>query len=327
MSVEIKMATLEPVRHTFTQIAKRFGDKPASRYQEATYDIQAVTNFHYKPSWDPQHNLNDASRTAIQMADWYVLKDPRQFYYATYVASRARMQDNAENNYSFFEKRQLAERLSDEVKNKLIRLLVPLRHVEHTANLNNIYGVSVGFGTALTQALVYEGMDRLGIAQYLSRIGLILDGNTGTALEQAKQAWMEDSTWQRMRALCEELLVQKDWFEVLIAQDLVMDTLTADLYYRQFDCWLADQQAHDVTMLLEFMQEWQKDRDRWLDSTLKLVASESDSNRQQLLQWANHWSGKVAEALAPIAMELIDGDALSRSMDALATRLNKLGIK
>lgn len=39
MSLEIKTASLEPVRHTFAHIARRFGDKPATRYQEATHDV------------------------------------------------------------------------------------------------------------------------------------------------------------------------------------------------------------------------------------------------------------------------------------------------
>ncbi|MDP1172158.1 hypothetical protein Q6304_30925, partial [Klebsiella pneumoniae] len=77
--------------------------------------------------------------------------------------------------YAFFEKRDLARHLSEERQAEVIRYLVPLRHLEHTANLNNMYGAAYGYGTAITQALLFDGMDRLGIAQYLSRIGLILD--------------------------------------------------------------------------------------------------------------------------------------------------------
>lgn len=51
MSHEIKTATLEPVRNTYANIERRFGDRPANRYQEATYDIQGETNFHYRPVW------------------------------------------------------------------------------------------------------------------------------------------------------------------------------------------------------------------------------------------------------------------------------------
>ena len=49
MTLEIKTATIAPVRHTYANIARRFGEKPATRYQEATYDAQATANFHYRP--------------------------------------------------------------------------------------------------------------------------------------------------------------------------------------------------------------------------------------------------------------------------------------
>lgn len=326
MTIEIKTATLEPVRNTFAHIERRFGDKPATRYQEGTYDIQAVTNFHYKPMWQPEYELNDPRRTAIQMEDWYELRDPRQFYYGTYVQQRAKMQDVAENSYSFFEKRNLADLLSDDVKQKLIHFLVPLRHVEHTANLNNVYGTAYGYGTAVTQALLFDGMDRFGIAQYLSRIGLILDGNTGDKLAEAKTFWMEDEVWQGMRALCEETLVTKDWFELFIAQDLVIDTLTYDIFFNQFEQWLRDNGAQDVAMLMEFMQDWHKDASRWVDAVVKRTVSESDANKSTLEGWINQWRPKVEEALKPVAEALLGSEALPQAVAVLDKRLNKAGL-
>lgn len=237
MSLEIKTATLEPVRQTFANIARRFGEKPASRYQEATYDAQATTNFHYRPLWMPEKQLNDPSHTALTMQDWYALKDPRQFYYGAYVQNRAKMQEAAENNYAFFEKRGLAQLIDADIQARIIFALLPLRHVEQTANLNMMSGSAYGYGTALTQACLYAAMDRLGMAQYLSRIGLLLDGNSGQSLAQAKQAWMEHPAWQGVRALCEEMLVQKDWGELFVAQNLVADSLVNQVFYQQFDQW------------------------------------------------------------------------------------------
>ena len=49
MSVEIKTTTVETLRNTFSHTRRRFGDKPATRYQEASFDIEAATNFHYRP--------------------------------------------------------------------------------------------------------------------------------------------------------------------------------------------------------------------------------------------------------------------------------------
>lgn len=326
MTIEIKTATLEPIRQTFANIERRFGDKPASRYQEATYDVQAETNFHYRPLWQPEYELNDTRRTRIVMQDWYALKDPRQFYYGTYVQQRAKMQEAAEHNYSFFETRELAQYLSDEVRDLLINGLIPLRHVEHTANLNNMYGCAFGYGTAITQALLYNAMDRLGNAQYLSRIGLLLDGNSGTALISAKTAWLEQPEWQPLRRLCEQLTCVEDWFEVFVAQDLVLDTLIYQLFYQQLDAKLAGLGGRDVALLTEFMQSWHKEVTRWLDSVLKTVVGESQENQALLVEWTENWRDQALQALQPISTRLLNEDALNQADQQLQARLNKLNI-
>ncbi len=326
MTIEIKTATLEPVRNTYAHIERRFGDKPATRYQEATFDVQAETNLHYRPLWQPEYELEDERRTAIQMEDWYTLKDPRQFYYGTYVQQRAKMQEGAENNFSFFEKRNLAGHLSDELKQKVIRYLVPLRHVEHTANLNNMYCAAYGYSTAVTQAMLFDGADRLGIAQYLSRIGLLLDGNSGEALQEAKAFWMDDAVWQGMRALCESSLVTEDWFELFVAQDIVVDGLMHSLFYQQFDQWLVENGGQDIAMLTEFMQQWSKEVTRWSDSVLKAAAAESDHNKQLISEWASKWRGKAGEAFAPLAQEMLGEGALDSALAQLDKRLQKAGL-
>lgn len=326
MTIEIKTATLEPVRNTFAHIERRFGDKPATRYQEATYDVASEVNFHYRPLWQPEYELNDTGRTAIVMQDWYAFKDPRQFYYGTYVQMRAKQQEIAESNYSFFEKRDLARLIPQEIQQKVIRLLLPLRHVEQAANLNNVYGSSLGYGTAITQALLYNGMDRLGNAQYLSRIGLILDGNSSDSLAEAKRYWMDDAVWQGLRAYCEANICVEDWFESFVAQDVVLDALIYELVYLQFDQWLADNGGQDISMLTEFIQNWNKDTNRWIDAVVKTATAESDANKQQLEQWIGSWKGKAIEALAPLAEEMIDADALNNAVAALDKRLNKAGL-
>ena len=326
MTIEIKTSALEPVRNTFAHIERRFGDKPATRYQEATYDVAPTNNFHYKPTWDQDRELNDPRRTAIEMSDWYAFKDPRQYYYGTYVQQRAKNQENAEHNFSFFEKRDLRDLLSDEVKECLVRLVVPLRHVETAANLNNVYGTAYGHGTAITQALLFEGMDRFGMAQYYSRIGLILDGGTGDKLAEAKEYWMEDKVWQGVRAYVEKTLVTEDWFELFIAQNIVFDTLTHDLYHNQFDTWLRGNGAQDVGMLLEIMQDQAKESRRWSDVVLKTAVSESEKNAEQVKSWVSTWRIRAQEAFAPLAEALLNDHALAEAFAVLEQRLNKSGL-
>ena len=59
MTLEIKTSNLEPIRQTYAYIERRFGKKPATRYQEVSFDVQGATNFHYRPLWKPDKILND----------------------------------------------------------------------------------------------------------------------------------------------------------------------------------------------------------------------------------------------------------------------------
>lgn len=326
MSIEIKTNTVEPIRQTFSHIRRRFGDKPASRYQEASYDLEAKVNFHYRPQWQPDKLLNDPARTCIKMRDWYAVVDPRQFYYGTYVQSRARMQETTEHNYAFCEKRDLLTRLSDQQRERIARLLLPLRHAELGANMNNSSIAADGFATTVTQQHMFHAMDRLGIAQYLSRIGLLLDGGTGESLDAAKQQWLQAPEWQSLRRLIEDSLVVKDWFELTLLQNLVSDGLLFPLIYQKLDETLSTEGAGDVGMLTEFMRTWYAESTRWIDAMVKTVAAESAENRAQIEAWIDHWQGRVMEALAPLAERGPGHEALTAVQHEFAARLNKLGL-
>lgn len=329
MSIEIKTAAIEPIRQTYGHIARRFGEKPATRYQEATYDLQATTNFHYKLLWQEGKDLNDKTHTAIVMEDWYAFRDPRQFYYGAYVQNRARMQEGAEHNYAFFAKRNSAEVIPEITKQAIITALLPLRHVEQTANLNCLSGSAYGYGTAITQACLYAGMDRLGMAQYLSRMGLLLDGNSGDSLIEAKTQWMDNPAWQGMRALCEKMLVQKDWFEMLLVQLLILDTYIATVSYQAFDTWLNDNGGRDIGMLTEFMQDDLKDLRNWSDSVFKIAVAESEENKAQLNAWLSAWVPVVANAYQAVAEQALGENAsvaLENAQAELAKRCKKVGL-
>lgn len=327
MSVEIKTNTAETLRHTYGNLQRRFGDKPASRYQEASYDIEATTNFHYRPLWDSQRQLNDPSRTAIRMADWHAVTDPRQYFYGAYVQTRARMQETTEHAYSFCEKRSLMNRLTEALQHKILRCLVPLRHAEMGANMNNSSIAGDCIAGTMTQLHIYQAMDRLGIGQYLSRIGLLLGEGGGAALDQAKAYWMDDPIWQGLRRYVEDSLVIKDWFELDLAQNLLLDGLTYPLMYQHFDRQLGEEGAADLSMLTEFMRDWYAESTRWVDAMLKVVLAESEENRAHAQAWVNVWEPRAYEALIPLAEVATGHDALDEVRAALATRLHKLGLR
>ena len=326
MTLEIKTSNLEPIRATYAYIERRFGNKPATRYQEVSFDVQGAANFHYRPLWKPDKTLNDASHTALQMQDWYAFKDPRQFYYGAYVQHRARLQDIAESNYAFFEKRALADNLDDTVKAKIIQCLLPLRYVEQTANLHMMSGSAYGYGTVITQACIFAAMDRLGMAQYWSRIGLLLDNNTGESLQQAKQSWMNDATWQPLRRLCEESLLEQDWFKLFTLQNLLIDSMLRSLVFTEFDQWLVDNGGRDIAMLTEFMQDCLNDLGKWSDTVFKTAVAESEYNKALLEQWIQQLLPQVKNALNAWSETALCNAAIDAGLNLIAERCKKAGL-
>ena len=328
MQIDLRTVSITPLRQTYTHIAERLGaDKPASRYIEGTMDVQANANFHYRPTWDPQHELFDPRRTRIVMQDWYALKDPRQLYYGTYTQARARMQEVAEADFEFVESRGLADRFDDTARRTALDFYVPLRHVAWGANMNGAYQCAYGYGTAITQPCLYAGMDQLGIAQYLTRLGLLL-GNQGD-LEAGKHAWLNAPVWQGLRRVVEDTWVLKDWFELYVAQNVVLDGVLFGLAYGEVDRALAAKAGPTVSMLTRFQAEWFVDSSKWVDSVMKIAAAESADNKALLNGWVAHWRARGIEALAPIAsLALGDGAdaAMARVAALLDARLAKAGL-
>lgn len=328
MQVDIKTTDIQPIRKTFSHIARRLGDdKSASRYQEATLDMQPTANFHYRPLWEPERAVFDTRRTNIVMADWYAFKDPRHFYYGTYTMTRAKQQEGIDKQFEFAEKRSLLSGLDARLNDALVQVLVPLRHYEWGSNMNNTYCCAYGYGTAVTQACNFAAMDRLGIAQYLSRVGLLLDGNQGSSLEAGKAAWLDQPAWQGVRRTMENLFVTKDWFEVFVAQNLVFDGLLYPLIYRHYVDATSPSTGNALALLTEFMNDWYAETTRWVDATVKTAAQESPANAALLAQWVATWRGEVVRALEPLAALALGDDgaasfsAVRGEFDARVARL------
>ncbi len=329
MNIDLQAREITPLRQTLTRVAEHLGsDKPASRYLEATLGAQSTANFHYRPTWEPQYALFDTARSAIKLQDWYVLKDPRQFYYATWTMTRARQQDTMESNFQFVESKGMVAALSDAVREQALAVLMPLRHVAWGANMNNASICAYGYGTAFTAPAMFHAMDNLGIAQYLTRLGLAL--GDPEVLDAGKQAWLNAPEWQDLRRLVEDLLVVKDPFELFVAQNLALDGLLYPLVYGSFiDDHLTLKGATAVAMLTAFMTDWHAETARWIDAVVKTAAAESAENRALLVQWTAHWADRAQAALAPVAQQAMGehGDAaLTEARTALDTRCRKAGL-
>jgi len=330
MSIEISSKVIKPVRMSYGNIEERFGGKrPASRYQEAVYDVQPTANFQFKPLWDKDHDIYDKSRTAIVMEDWYSFADPRQYYYGSYTIIRAKQQDIVEHNFGFVDKNDLFDGVPEQIKQVIKDILVPLRHVEWGANMNNCQITDECYGSNFSTLAMLNTMDRLGMAQYITRIGLLLEGNEATALDKAKADWMDAEQWQGLRHAIEDMFVLDDWFELMVAQNIILDGLIFPLFFDRFRAKLASEGATPVLMLTEFMGDWYKETVRWTNALAKVTVNESDENKQTISLWVDKWGSRLATAIEPIAIKAFGDQGINEVNEVkeeLLARLAKQGV-
>lgn len=111
----------------------------------------------------------------------------------------------------------------------------------------------------------------------------------------------------------------KDWFELLVAQNFVIDGILFPLAYDRFASdWLIRHGGAPVAMLTTFMTDWFAETSRWMDSVMKIAAAESAANRELLARWTADWRGRAIAALDPVARLGMGGEGESQLQAAVA---------
>jgi phenol hydroxylase P1 protein len=261
MQIELRTQVIEPERKTFTNLVDRFGDRPASRYEEGSIDIQSVANFHYRPLWSADHEIYDADYTAFKLEDPYSFTDPRQLYYAPYVQSRAAMNEAFVKTIDYVEKKDLLQKLPTGWDAVVGEVLVPLRHWEAGAELVSVEGSRWAYGTTIDQCCIFAAFDRIGNAQNLSRVGIVYGEGHDGALATAKQRWLEAAELQGLRRLVEETLAGttgQDYAAKLLTIDLA-DRLVYALMYGHLDEAALTSGAGAYSLVAQHFSSWLAD--------------------------------------------------------------------
>jgi len=328
MELNIASVEIEPKRHTFGRIARRFGeDRPASRYEEAMYDVQPTENFHYRPQWEPEFEIYDKARTKIKMNDWYDLLDPRKFHYMSYVSTRASQNAANEQSFEFVEKRGLVNFIKKENLQKAYDFLTPLRHYEYGANMNNLVIVDRVYGAAMMSACLFHAEDRIGMAQHITKTILLLGDNDVAKLDAGKDAWLNCPNWQGLRKAVEDSFVEKDPIRLFVKQNVVFDAFVIPLMINEFSKELAANDEMTVPMLNEFIVSWYEETIKWIDSVVKVMANESIENKELLTSWIKEDIEIIEVAMQPLsAFSNNSSELLASTKLELINRLNKSGI-
>lgn len=335
MQYELRQNIITPCRNAYQALIDRQGDVPASRYQEGTVGIQSTENFHYRPLWDPEHEIYDPSFSVLRLTDPEGFVDPRQYFYAPYVAARATLHGDFAKTLDYVDKRGLLSQLPRSWRLLMSDVMVPLRHYESGAQLITVAGARFAWGTPIAQCLSYAAFDRIGLAQMISRIGISVADGTDEALSNAKSQWCDAEQLQPLRRNVEQLMAQRDWAVGVIGLDLV-DQILYPLLYRHLDDVALFSGGAPYSLLTQHLTEWYTDHRRWLDALYVAWAddpSHGTSNRAHLAHIVGTWLPHAATATAAIAAQIdaaLDTTGVSAAqrseIDLIGTRFAELDI-
>lgn len=316
MAYELRQQVIEQKRPTFQNLIERYGNKPASRYLEGTVDVQARENFHYRPLWDPSHELYDEGYSKLRLTDPYSFLDPRQYYYFPYVAARAKLHEDFGQTLGYLAERGLIDKLPEAWRHLLTQAVVPMRHYEQGAQLLESAGTRFAYGTSISQCCSFAAFDRIGNAQILSRVGLALTED-GASLATGKQAWMEDDSFQPLRKLLEFVLIEPDWAEGVVVLAL-LDAQIYPLLYRHLDEAALLNGAGAYSLIAQHLATWYQDDKKWFTALVKCWLEDAEhgaDNRGHLDAIGSKWLGQTVEAVNALAGKI---DQLVPGVDAEA---------
>jgi phenol hydroxylase P1 protein len=126
-----------------------------------------------------------------------------------------------------------------------------------------------------------------------------------------------------LREQVETLFVTRDWFEAFVAQNLVADSYVYPLFFSHFEAQFTRVYGASLSILTDYLLEWQKEVARWVDAVIKTAAKEGAENQQLLETWVSRWRAAFEEAVSPLAVELLGGDEAEVVLDEINADINK----
>ena len=335
MQFELRQQVIEPLRQTFTPLIARYGDRPATRYEEGSVGIQSTEHFHYRPLWDPQHDIYDVDYSALKLTDPDAYTDPRQFYYTPYVINRAGLHEAFGRNLTYVVDRGLLGKMPQGWQDLVAKTVLPLRYYESGAQLINVEGGRFAYGTTVEQVFTYASFDRIGNAQILSRIGIALGENSDAVLATTKPAWMDDPNLQGLRRLIEELLVNPDWAVANVGLDFC-DRLLYPLLTAHLDEAALLGGAGAYSLLTQQLGVWWADQRKWYDPLIKAWVTDPEhgkANTEALQETVRKIMPQAAAAVSDLAEDMdaaVDTGArafVASTVDSVHETLRGMGIE
>jgi hypothetical protein len=251
---------------------------------------------HYKLGyWDP-------TKTRWRSTRWESFRDPNRLTYRSYHELQSEREAGLELVITAARKERAVRYLDPEWVETLRMFFAPMRFAEWGISMAHQYVGRFAISSLVTNPSVLQVFDELRHTQRIAEWTHDLEAEHG-GFGGYRTQWLQDPMFQPMREYLERVCVLRDWGEVVVATNLVLEPLLQRVMYRT----LSDLgNAHSDSVLPHFAYSVYGDEERhwsWGAALAAMLNEESEENVATTTEWVDKWAPlalRSVEALGPV---------------------------
>ncbi|MGH7961598.1 MAG: aromatic/alkene monooxygenase hydroxylase subunit beta [Candidatus Binatia bacterium] len=287
--------------------------RPAKRrptqYEEVTVHTQWDPKNYAAQGWFSSSSDGrppwDENSTRLRASDWWAYRDPGQQWFRSYVDTQAKQEEAIELTVEGAKRSGLFAEFAPTWQDILATYYAAYRYFEYGLFLCFCYVQREALSDVVAAPIVFQGLDKDRHAQAIALYGMDLEeAIPGFSDAEAQQVWMNDPVYQPSREYIERLLACRDWGEIVVAVNLILESLVAPLFTREFLARFAPRHGDAVTPVI--LETADADRRRSSVATVELVrflTADNPANQDVIQEWLTLWGPRAiiaGKAFAPL---------------------------
>jgi methane monooxygenase component A beta chain/propane monooxygenase small subunit len=285
----------------------------ATQYEEITLHTQ----------WDPKNfavqgwfNVDKNGRpiwnedaTQVRVTDWWAYRDPAAEWFRPFVKRQADIGRGIEQAIAGAKRAQLFSEFDPNWVRFLGTHYAAFRYVDYGLFLALCQAQREAGSDVVAQPIVYQSIEKDRHAQDVTLYCAELEGQIeGFSDKGCKQVWLEAPEWQPLRRVIEKLLAARDWVEISLVVNLLLDPIVTSLFQRELVLRSAPLNGDPVTPVL--VEGSESDREIRRASTtafVELMLGQNPDNKTIIESWIAQWRPGI-EAAAKGLEPLFEGE-------------------
>jgi Methane/Phenol/Alkene Hydroxylase len=284
-----------------------------TEYESLTIGQQSTPNEWLHVNWPVRFDDGRApfmeESTAVRCVNWNGFRDPAKLTQRSHVATTNQHEQMLVSLLQESCSQSLLGRLDPVWRDCVLgKYYAAWPFVENGQFLALSYAVREALAAALTFGLAFQISDRLrhgqDIVHYLAALEETLPDFSDA---KARDAWMSDPALVPLRETLEQIILSRDWGEILVAINLVLEPLAGELFKLEF---LAKHAAvHGDFISPVILARTGADTRRHQQFAIQFARfvladpKHGRANRESIQNWLDRWiplGEQAAKALRPI---------------------------